>query len=150
MRLLQLQQWKSFLNHSKCYPCWSSALIHSVSTRSVLRESPVSRMNFTLLGNIYILQLANLAALGYPCTSESWHRVVDGKLPVLWRVRTLLSVHFITPLKQKTGSRGLIKWFSTAKIIPQVFPTRWAAPSKCTQDFAFCSYLTLLLWMKQE
>lgn len=126
MKLLQLQWWIVFfspLNHSKSYLCWSSTLIHSVSTRSVLRGSPVSRVDFTLLDNIYILQLANLVVLEYPCTSESWHRVFDGKLPVWWRVRTLLNVHFITPLKQKTGSRGLIKWFITAKVITQVFPT---------------------------
>lgn len=52
-------RWIFFLNHSKNYLCWSSALIYFASTRSMPCESPVSRVNFTLLNNIYILKLEN-------------------------------------------------------------------------------------------
>lgn len=107
-----------FLNHSKNYLCWSSALINSVSTMSMPRESPVSRVNFSLLDNIYILQLANylyLSTLVHPNHSTG------GSLPILWRVRFLLNVHFIIRLKQKIRGRGLIKQFITAKIILKKF-----------------------------
>lgn len=95
-----------FLNHSKNYLCWSSALINSVSTMSMPCERPFSRVNFSLLDNIYILQLANYL---YLSTLVHQNHSTDGSLPILWRVRFLLNVHFIIPLKPKIIGRGLIK-----------------------------------------
>lgn len=95
-----------FLNHSRNYLCWSSALINSVSTISIPRESPVSRVNFSLLDNIYIFQLANYL---YLSTLVHLNHGTGGSLPILWGVRFLLNVHFIIPLKGKISGRGLIK-----------------------------------------